>query len=248
MFSSSQKILVTGASSGIGKAIASQCVASGATVLAQGRDTARLRQTAAACACPERWISVERDFAINPESIPLWMRELAREHGKLWGMAHCAGTGIMDTLGLYDFKTARGYFDLNFHVPMLLAKGFADRRVSQKGGAMLFLSSSSAVYPEKGHLMYGAAKAALACAIKSISQELSSRGLRAHCLAPGIVQTPMEAAAEDLMGPAYREEQLAKYPLGFGLPEDVANMAVFLLSEKARWITGQNFVLDGGCN
>lgn len=248
MFTSSQLILVTGASSGIGRAIASQCVASGATVLAQGRNGAMLSEAARACACPNRWLSVERDFNQDVESLPSWVRGLAEEHGKLWGMAHCAGTGIMDTLGLYDFKAANDYFALNFHVPMLLAKGFADRRVSRKGGAMLFLSSSSAVYPEKGHLMYGAAKAALACAVKSISQELASRGLRTHCLAPGIVETPMEAAAEQLMGPAYRDEQLAKYPLGFGSPEDVAHMAAFLLSDRARWITGQNFVLDGGCN
>lgn len=238
-------VLVTGASSGIGQAVASQCVANGATVLAQGRDAAKLDFAREQCACPQRWISIKRDFSNEISTLPLWVRELAQKYGKLWGMAHCAGTAVMDTLGLYDSELARAFFDLNFQVPMLLAKGFADRRVSLKGGAMLFISSLSAVQPEKGHLLYGAVKAALACAAKSISQELAPR-LRVHCLAPGIVETPMEAAAESLMGPAYRGQQLSRYPLGFGLPEDVANMAEFLLSEKARWITGQNFVLDGG--
>lgn len=246
MFSPEQRILVTGASSGIGRAIALSCVDQGATVLACGRDAGRLAEARARASAPERWISIERDLCKDMNGIPAWLRGLAAEHGKLFGLAHAAGTGIMDTLQLYELDTARAYFDLNFHAPMLLAKGFADRRASLRGGAMCFVTSAAAVFPEKGHLLYGAAKAALACAAKSISQELAPRGIRVHCLAPGIVDTPMEAAAEALMGPSYREEQLAAYPLGFGRPEDVAAMAAFLLSEQARWITGQNFVLAGG--
>lgn len=246
MFTAYQTILVTGASSGIGLAIALECVANGATVLACGRNAQRLALGRDECAAPERWISIERDFAAGMDDIPAWVGALAKKHGKLYGMAHAAGTGIMDTLRMYDLDTARAYFDLNFHVPMLLAKGFADRRVSLNGGAMCFISSSSAVFPEKGHLLYGAVKAALACAAKSFSQELAPRGIRVHCLAPGIVDTPMEAAAEAYMGPEYREKQLAEYPLGFGKPDDVARMAAFLLSDRARWITGQNFVLAGG--
>lgn len=246
MFSPDQRILVTGASSGIGRAIALACVARGATVLACGRHAGRLAEARDQAAAPERWISVERDFSQDMEGIPAWLRGLAAEHGKLFGLAHAAGTGIMDTIQLYELDTARAYFDLNFHVPLLLAKGFADRRAALRGGAMCFMTSASAVYPEKGHLLYGAAKAALACAAKSISQELAPRGIRVHCLAPGIVETPMEAAAEAMMGTGYREEQEAAYPLGFGRPEDVAAMAAFLLSDEARWITGQNFVLAGG--
>lgn len=246
MFSPGQRILVTGASSGIGRAIAQKCVALGATVLAVGRDAGRLAEARAQAAEPARWISLERDFTSQMDAIPAWLRSLSAEHGKLFGLAHAAGSGLMDSLQLYELDSARAYFDLNFHVPLLLAKGFADRRVSLRGGAMCFLTSASAVYPEKGHLLYGAAKSALACAAKSMSQELAPRGIRVHCLAPGIVETPMEAAAEAMMGPGYREEQLAAYPLGFGQPEDVANMAAFLLSEQARWITGQNFVLAGG--
>lgn len=246
MFSADQIVLVTGASSGIGKAIALECVAKGATVLACGRNSMRLEEGRSNSACPERWINVEYDFLTDISDIPSWLRGLAKAHGKFFGMAHAAGTGIMDTLQLYDLDTARAFFDLNFHVPMLLAKSFSDRRVCVKGSAILFLSSSSAVYPEKGHLLYGAAKAALACASKSMSQELAPRGIRVHCLAPGIVETPMESAAEEFMGPLYREAQLAEYPLGFGQPEDVAKMAAFLISSEARWITGQNFVLAGG--
>lgn len=179
-------------------------------------------------------------------SLPQWVRQIARDHGKLWGLAHAAGEGLMDSLQSYDPGQARRHFDLNFHVPLLLAQGFCDRRVFNRGGALLFLASASAIFPEKGHLIYGAAKAALAAAAKSISQEVVSRGLRVHCLSPGIIDTPMEEAMEAFMGSSYREHQLREYPLGFGRPEDVAAMAVFLLSERASWLTGQNYVLAGG--
>ncbi|WP_165176349.1 SDR family oxidoreductase [Desulfovibrio sp. ZJ369] len=246
MFSADQRILITGASSGIGKAIALECVAQGATVLACARDVQRLEEARQASSAPDRWISLQRDFLEGMEEIPAWVRGIAQAHGKLWGLAHAAGEGVMDSLQGYDLASARRHFSLNFHTPCLLAQGFCDRRVGRKGGALLFIASAAAVYPEKGHLIYGAAKAALVAAAKSISQEVAPRGLRVHCLSPGIVDTPMEGRAEALMGPEYRQHQLQSYPLGFGRPEDVAHMAAFLLSEQAAWITGQNFVLDGG--
>ena len=112
---------------------------------------------------------------------------------------------------------------------------------------MLFLSSVSAVHPEKGHCLYGAAKAALAAAMKAVSRETALKGLRVHCLAPGWIRTPMLDAAKENMGESFAAQEESRYPLGFGEPEDVAWMAAFLLSDKARWITGLNFVLGGGC-
>lgn len=245
MFAEQRLILVTGASSGIGRAIALKCNRQGATVLACGRNAERLEEARDNATAPQRWHSIQRDLLDDMEQLPSWIRELCLRHGRLWGLAHAAGDGIMDSLRAYSLDAARRHFDLNFHVPMLLAQGFCDRRNCERSGAMLFMSSA-AVYPEKGHLLYGAARAALVAAARAISQEVAQRGLRVHCLAPGIVDTPMEAATEALMGPEYREEQLKGYPLGFGTPEDVAAMAAFLLSEKARWITGQTFVLAGG--
>lgn len=247
MFRREHVILVTGASSGIGRSIALECNAQGATVLANGRCAERLESARAAATYPERWHPVPYDLLENLPTLPDWVTKLRNAHGKLWGLVNCAGEGVMDSLQTYTLDVSRRHFDINFHVPVMLTKGFCDRRNSLKGGALLFLTSSSAVFPEKGHLVYGAAKAALATAAKVISQEMAPRGLRVHCLAPGIVDTPLQQEAEKFMGPYYREEQLARYPLGFGMPEDVAHMAAFLLSEKARWITGQNYVMGGGC-
>ena len=245
-FTAQEVVLVTGASSGIGARIAAMCVDRGATVLAVGRNRERLAAAREATTAPERWISLVKDLADAPETLPQWITGLSRTHGKLWGLVHCAGIAIMDTLRTFDLNQSREIFDINFNVPLLLSKGMADRRVHSKGGAIVFLASVSGVYPEKGHLLYGAAKAALVAAAKSLSQEVAPAGLRVNCISPGIVDTPMEKAAEAFMGPHYREDQLRQYPLGFGQPEDVAEMAVFLLSPRARWITGQNFILAGG--
>ncbi len=246
-FTNDQIILVTGASSGIGLGVASYLNAQGASVIAQGRDTQKLAKAKELCANPDKWHTEQCDFMNNMDALPTWITSLREKYGKLWGLVHAAGEGLMDSLQLYDLQQARKHFDLNFHVPMLLAKGFSDRRNFVKGAAILFLTSSSAVFPEKGHLLYGSAKSALATAANVMSQEMVNRGLRVHCLAPGIIDTPLQKQAEDFMGANYREEQLARYPLGFGTPEDIAHMVAFLLSDKARWITGQNFVMGGGC-
>lgn len=245
-FSADKIVLVTGASSGIGKAIALECVENGATVLACGRDGQKLAAARSESADRDRWINLERDLGEDMGALPEWVKDLAKKYGRLWGLVCCAGLAAMDTGRTFDLGVSRSLFDINFNAPVLLAKGMMDRRAHSKGGAILFMSSAAAVFPEKGHLLYGSTKAALVCAAKSLSAEAASLGLRVNCISPGIVDTPMEEAAEKLMGPAYREQQLAGYPLGFGKPHDIAEMALFLLSEKARWITGQNIVMAGG--
>lgn len=247
LFAPEQHIIVTGASSGIGRACAMLCNALGASVIASGRNADSLREAREACASPDRWHNEPMDLLEGISMLPGWIGQLRQKYGKLWGLAHCAGEGRLDALASYDLQEARQHMELNFFVPMQLAKGFADRRNFVKGGSMLFMSSASAVNPEKGHCVYGAAKAALAAAMKAVSQEMAPRGLRVHCLAPGWVVTPMLDKAAASMGDGYVTREAARYPLGLGEPQDVAYMVAFLLSDKARWITGQNFVLGGGC-
>lgn len=245
-FEPGQIILVTGASSGIGRAVALKCAAEGATILACGRDEERLEQARRVSPEPGRWINLARDLTQDMHLLPEWTRELAERYGRFFGFVHCAGAAVMDTIRNFDLEQSRRLFDINFNAPLLLARGIADRRAHVKGGAMLFISSASGVIPEMGHLLYGATKAALIAAAKSVAQETATLGLRVNCVAPGIVETPMQEAAEAFMGPAYREQQLKGYPLGFGVPQDIAEIACFLISKKARWITGQTIVVAGG--
>lgn len=246
LFSRDQPIIVTGASSGIGRACALKLNGEGAPVIASARNADALRQLAEECPDPENLHVEPFDLTADLDALPHWVTDMRKKYGRLYGLCHCAGVGRLDSIRNFALEDAKKHFDINFFAPLMLAKGFCDRRNFQKGGSMLFLSSASAVYPEKGHIIYGAAKAALICSIKSVAREMASLGLRANCIAPGLVRTPMLEEASRSLGSEYLPEQESSYLLGLGQPEDIAEMAAFLLSSKSRWITGQNFLLDGG--
>lgn len=220
--------------------------AAGALVIASGRNRDVLEKLKNECPNSDNWNNEPLDLCADPKSLPEWICNLRSKYGRLYGLCNCAGQGRLESLRSIDLDYAKEQWDINFFAPLMLAKGFCDRRNFQKGGAMFFMSSSSAIYPEKGHIIYGSARAALVCAVKAISKEMAPLGLRANCVAAGQVLTPMLENAASTLGSDYLPNQAAAYPLGLGKPEDIANMAVFLLSSKARWITGQNFLLDGG--
>ena len=114
----------------------------------------------------------------------------------------------------------------------------------QQGGSIVFISSISAHIGVHGVSSYAASKGALEAMARSLSMEVSKRGMRVNCLAPGMVQSPMLDAARNTTGGL--EETIKRYPLGLGLPEDVANAAIFFLSSASRWITGTTLIIDGG--
>ena len=247
LFSPEHRILVTGASSGIGRAIALRCNALGATVIANGRNEERLRETKNRATNPNAFLIEARDLILDMEVLPGWVTRLREQYGKLGGFVHAAGEGLTAPLGLYDLAVSRALFDIHVHAPILLAKGFADRRNNiGPGSAMVFLASASAVLPPRGKLAYASAKSALITAAKCAARELAPQAIRVNSIAPALVETPMVEGYKELLGQESFDAELAQYPLGIGKPEDIASTACFLLSEKARWITGQNIVMDGG--
>lgn len=246
LFDASQIILVTGASSGIGAACALECLAQGAAVIASGRRKEKLDQTGKESCVPSNWHSEPFNLVSGIREIPLWIESIRKKYGKLYGLVHAAGEGTIDSIAGIDLKAAYSHFNINFFAPLMLAKSFSDRRNCAKKASMIFISSIAGIYPEKGHVLYGSAKAALATAIKAISHELAPRGIRANCISPALIQTPLLDKALATMGSQYLENERARYPLGFGQPVDVASLASFLLSSRSEWITGQNFIMDGG--
>lgn len=247
-FSASRRILVTGASSGIGRSIALRLHALGATVLASGRDMSRLEALREAAGDPRRMTILSRDLTEAMEDLPRWVGSLSAEHGKLSGLVCAAGTANPTSLQTYDLAAARRMYDCNVHAPLLLAQGFADRRHNAgAGSAMLFIASKAGVEPGRGQVAYAASKAALIAAARALSRELAPRGVRANCISPAAVVSRLTAGPDQAPGmDIFLEQEAPRYPLGLGQPEDVAALAVFLLSEQARWITGQNYILDGG--
>lgn len=243
-FDPEQIILVTGASSGIGKTLALRLCAEGATVVANGRNVARLEEVKALASNPERLILAPRDLLEDMDNLPRWVAELSGQFGKLSGLACCAGVDILAPLAMITSTLAEETFRINWLAPVLLARGFADRRVNAgKGSAILFIASIAARAPLKAQIIYASTKAALIAALKDIALETASRGIRANAISPGFLSTAMtQTSAFTYLKVGDGE----KVSLGPGSPEDIASLACFLLSREARWITGQNYVIDGG--
>ncbi|TYK71845.1 SDR family oxidoreductase [Comamonas sp. Z3] len=231
-------ILVTGASSGIGRQIALSCAQAGAQVIASGRDAQRLAATLQAMPGTGHkplHLDLCDDLAI---------KTAVAELGKIDGVVHGAGISLLAPLRLATRPHIESQLAANLVGPMLLTQQLLLRNSIQQGGAIVFISSISAHIGVHGVSSYSASKGAVEAMARSLSMEVAKKGIRVNCLAPGLVQTPMFEAALSTTGGL--DETIKSYPLGLGQPEDVANAAIFFLSPASRWITGTTLVLDGG--
>lgn len=241
------RVLVTGASSGIGRAVALLCNRRGAAVIASGRDMARLQDLKNACAHPESLHIAPRDLLEDMDVLPQWVAGLCQKYGKLTGLVCCAGFAATMPLRAYDRNVVARLYDIHVHAPLLLARGFADKRNNMgRGSSIVFLSSAAARAKLAGLSAYGGAKAAIQAAAVSLSRELAPQGVRVNAVAPAMVRTPMAEQYFAMLSPDALDQAQAAYPLGLGAPEDVAQAIAFLLSDASKWITGQTLVLDGG--
>lgn len=235
-----RRVLVTGASSGIGRQIALTCAEAGALVVASGRNKERLQDVLSAMnrfGCGHQ--IVEADLSCD-EGIA----GLGAAVQNLDGIVHCAGISHLAPLKLASRGHIEDQLNSNVVAPMLLTRQLLARNSLREQGSIVFISSISAHIGVHGVTAYSASKAALEGMARSLAMEVSRKRIRVNCLAPGLVETPMFEAAQRTTGGL--EETIAKYPLGLGLPQDVANAAVFFLSQASRWITGTTLVLDGG--
>lgn len=231
-------VLVTGASSGIGRQIALSCAGAGATVIVTGRN-------------PERLQALLDELGGSPHSIIVadlneeaQIAELSKAIGKIDGLVHSAGIAALSPLRMASREHIESQLATNLIAPMLLTRYLLARQCIRNGGSIVFISSISAHIGVRGVSAYSASKAAVEGMARSLSIELAPRQVRVNCLAPGFVRTPMLEAASTTIGGL--DTTIAKYPLGIGQPEDVANAALFFLAPASRWITGTTLVLDGG--
>jgi len=232
-------VLITGASSGIGRQVAITCSEMGATVFITGRDKTRLDETFKLLkgnnhkqfTC-DLVNETERNTVID--SLP-----------NIDGLVHCAGIVLPAPVKFIEEKHIRQLMEINFDSAVLLVSRLLRSKKLNKDTSLVFMSSIGAHFPYNGGALYNASKAAIEAYSRNIARELHGSGIRSNCIVPAMVNTPMYD--ETLKGMNLTEEQYSgKYPLGIGKPEDVANAAVFLLSQASRWITGTNLSMDGG--
>lgn len=233
-------ILITGASSGIGRQTAIECAAMGAKVILTARNDGRLNNVMA-----ELPGSGHATFTCDLLNA-LDVSALVNYMGAVDGVVHCAGLVKPFPVSFLTREKIDETIHTNFYTVVELTTALFKAKKVNRGASMVFLSSISGQHPHKGGSMYASSKAALEAFSKTVALEYAAKAIRANCISPAMVKTPMFDDAVAGLSAQAMDEHVAKYPLGVGLPEDIARAAVFLLSPAARWITGTNLVMDGG--
>ncbi len=232
-------ILVTGASSGIGRGIAITCSKMGAKVIINGRNTTKLQETSSL---------MENDSAIimaGDLTDAGALSSLVNALPKLDGLVHCAGLGQRILCKDLMSNNVDEVMGVNFKAPVMLQAELLRQKKINKGASIVFMASIASWSPSFGNAIYSASKGAIVSYANCLALELAPRKVRVNCISPAMVWTDL------IMQEGIEKEQLEedekKYPLKrYGTPEDIANLAIYMLSDASTWMTGSNVKISGG--
>ena len=237
-------IIITGASSGIGRQCAIDCSRMGAKVVLVARNEERLQETMALLEGDgHRYFSYDLR---ETEGIEQLVSAIVTACGKVSGFLHCAGVEMTKPIQLLTTKDYEDVLRVNTLSALEFVRRLSPPKRFAASGSIVFVASITAVIARHGLSAYSASKGALVSAAKVVASELSKRGIRVNCISPGTVLTPMmENYLKDLSEEDCKK-RLGAFPLGIGHPTDISNACVYLLSDASRWMTGQNLIIDGG--
>ena len=236
----SKTVLITGASSGIGRETALECAHMGASVVLTGRDRDRLDETLSLIEGNDK-ASIIADLTVADD-----IERLIEALPSLDGAVLCAGNSTTLPLQFGTRDKFDDMFDINFFAPVELLRLLYKKKRLNKGASVVLIASIGGTHSfMPGNGIYGASKAALNSVMKYAAREFASRRIRVNSICPGMVDTPL------IHRGTITEEQLAedakRYPLGrYGKPSDIAHGAVYLLGDASSWLTGHDLVIDGG--
>ncbi|WP_426474903.1 SDR family NAD(P)-dependent oxidoreductase [Chryseobacterium balustinum] len=237
-------IIITGASSGIGREIAIHLSKLGANCVLIGRNQERLAKVKAECISPSLVISTDLYNFENYEEI---VQKVFEEFGSIYGFVHSAG--IEQTLLLPQIKieNLNEIFNINVFSAIEFIKIISKKKYKFEKQSFVVLSSVMGVVGNKGLTSYSATKGAIISMVRSMALELSSKKIRVNAVSPGHVSdSEMSQNKERYLSEEAVSVIEKNHPLGLGKCLDVAKITAFLLSEDSDWITGQNIVVDGG--
>lgn len=239
-------IVITGASSGIGRQCAITCSQLGAFVILIGRNSERLKETLQQMVSPEMHVIYTLDIS-NYASTEVFVKELKQQGKKIHGIVHSAGISITLPFKIVKPEKMEDFFRTNVIGALNLTRLLMTSEfITPEGASIIFISSVMGFLGENGKALYGMTKGALLSAAKSLAIELAHRKIRVNCISPGVVETPMSKNAVYSRNEESLNQIKNLHPLGLGKPSDVANACVFLLSDASSWITGTNLIVDGG--
>jgi NAD(P)-dependent dehydrogenase (short-subunit alcohol dehydrogenase family) len=233
-----KRVLVTGASSGIGRQAAIAASRAGAAIVATGRDPERLAETMSMLESREGNVATTGDLAVDGD-----LTKIAETAGAVDGVVHAAGITGPIPVRVVTRPFIQDRFDANYFGPLLLTQRILARNRMRANGSIVFIASISAHTGTRGMSVYSSTKASLVVTAKCLALEVAKHGIRVNCLSPGLVRTPLFRPDEQ----EWLDNEEKRYPLGLGTPEDVANAALFLLVPASRWMTGQTIIMDGAC-
>lgn len=233
-------LFITGASSGIGKAVAQECAAAGATCIISARNDERLSATLGSLK-GEGHQSVLADLSNSPD-----IEKMVEQLPKLDGIVSCAGVVETKMLKFTEDDDLLRLFNTNAFSSIRLIRTLVQQKKLKKEASIVIISSISGV--ECGYLggsIYGATKGALEGFIKATALELAPQKIRVNTITPGMVETSLLKDSE--IDRELLEIDKQKYPLKrYGTPAEVGYAAVYLLSDATKWITGTSLLIDGG--
>lgn len=233
----SKQFIVTGASSGIGRQITKELAKAGANVLAISRRAPELKQLQAEFAEHISIADVDvTDYSAIEKSISVFVED----KGKIQGSVHAAGILAFTPLRAFNEIQAKKMMDVSFWAGINLLQLVTKKKYAAESTSHIQFSSVSAHKGEKGLSAYSGTKGAIRGSLASLAVELSPKGHRINIISPGLVNTEM--TKETIVSESVFREHL----LGTGTPEDISGIVLFLLSSRAKWITGSDFVVDGG--
>ena len=217
-------ILITGASSGIGRSCSVECSKSGADLILVGRNHEELMKTVSMLD-PETKVETVTEDITQSENLEAIIAEKVSALGKISGFIH---------------------FAVNVIAGLEIAKILSLKKYKDETSSFVFISSVAGMVGEAGKAAYSASKGAVISGARSLAMELSRNNIRVNSVSPAMVKTPILEKMFGDIGEEASSEIIKKHPLGIGEPKDVANACIFLLSDASRWVTGSNLVIDGG--